>query len=202
MKIWQYFLAMWKIVYSYNLKLLHATCTRCSIVWWFIGVGIIEVGTLMLAGRHIKWFLIKLHLNKLLSSMSRLLFEFKHEIVRQYPQITANFSPAFQHPQDNMVHPFLQLHHSKKSNFQISKKYYQNFQWIVIYSQSSRVMKLKKTIFHNSFRNSETFFSILCQITAAELEEIKNNVTILISSLCYKLNFCYLINVYPVGNIC
>lgn len=60
--------------------------------------------------------------------MSRLLFEFKHEIVRQYPQITAHFSPAFQHPQDKKVHPFLQLHDSNKSNFQISKKYYQNFQ--------------------------------------------------------------------------
>lgn len=78
--------------------------------------------------------------------MSRLLFEFKHEIVRQYPQITAHFSPAFQHSQDKKEHPFLQLHDSNKSNFQISKKYYQNFQRIVIYSQSSRVMKLKKTI--------------------------------------------------------
>lgn len=177
---------MWKIVYSYKLKLLHATCTRCStiwsaIVWWFIGVRIVEVGILKLAvGRRIKWFLIKLHLNKLLSSMSRLLFEFKHEIVRQYSQITAHFSLAFQHPQDKKVHPFLQLHDSNKSNFQISKKYYQNFQRIVIYWQSSRVMKLKKTILHNSFRNSETFFTILCQITAAEIGDIKE---------CYRTYF-------------
>lgn len=167
---------------------MHATCTRCIIVWWFIGVRIVEVGTLKLAVGRIKWFLIKLLLNKLLSSMSRLLFKFKHEIVRQYPQITAHFSPAFQHPQHKKVHPFLQLHDSNKSNFQISKKYYQNFQWIVIYSLSSRVMKLKKTILHNSFRNSETFFCTLCQITAAELEDIKKNVTVLISSLCYKLH--------------
>lgn len=59
----------------------------------------------------------------------------------------------------------------------------------------------EKTILNNSFRNSETFFSILCQITAAELEEIKKNVTVLISSLYYKLNLLSDYR-YPVGNIC